>query len=89
MRRIDVRELIKIARLARNGFASKKGVFKQGDIINSGLTKQGCQAFMFTYLDGTTKLKFRILEGEHNYSFSHMIWQEFFTAVDLMFFATT
>nr|CAB3260898.1 uncharacterized protein LOC100176231 [Phallusia mammillata] len=88
MRHIDVRELTKIACLARNMFANKKGVFKQYDIQSVGLTQKGYQAFMVTYLDRNTKLKLRIFEGEHNCSFSHMIWQEFFTALDLMFFAS-
>ncbi|XP_076803446.1 NACHT, LRR and PYD domains-containing protein 3-like isoform X1 [Clavelina lepadiformis] len=88
MRDVAINELKKVARLARCGFTKRQWVFDQGDIANAGISQPAFQAFMFTYLDKNTKLRYRIFEGEHRCSFTHRLWQEFFTAMDLMFFAT-
>ena len=87
MRNVRIDELQKVAELARKGFVLSRLVFDDEMIREVGITQAALQAFMVSYLDDSSKLKYRIFEGEERCSFSHLIWQEFFTAIDLILFA--
>ena len=87
MRNVELSELKKISELARKGFTQRRLVFDPNIIGEVGLTQAALQAFTVTYVDEDTKLKLRIFGAEERCCFSHFIWQEFFTAIDLLFFA--
>ena len=87
MRFVKLSELKNIAELARTGFTQRKLIFNPNMIKEVGLTQAALQAFTVTYVDKDTKLRLRILDPEEKCCFSHLIWQEFLTAIDLMYFA--
>ena len=87
MRKVALGELKKIAELARKGFTQRRLIFDPNLISEVGLTQAALQAFTVTYIDNDCKLRYRIFEQEEKCCFSHLIWQEFFTAVDLVLFA--
>nr|XP_026690087.1 NACHT, LRR and PYD domains-containing protein 3-like isoform X2 [Ciona intestinalis] len=87
MLHVPTDQLERVAKLAKNGFLKRRLVFDETDLEAADVTVKALQAFMVTFLDGSTRLKVRIFEGEHRYSFSHRLWQEFFTAVYIMFYS--
>jgi len=87
MRHVKLADLKKIAELARIGFTQRRLVFDSNMISEVGLTQAALQAFTVTYVDKDTKLRLRILDPEEKCCFTHLIWQEFLTAIDLLFFA--
>ena len=82
-------QLASLAQLAWNGFYNKQVLFEECDFKKVNLDETTVHSFMNTsLLDTSTDITLTILDGDKRVYFSHLIWQEFFAAVHLMFFAS-
>ncbi|XP_076803659.1 NACHT, LRR and PYD domains-containing protein 3-like isoform X2 [Clavelina lepadiformis] len=72
----------KLSQLAWNGFMRKKIIFDEEDFKEFEINEETLRAFLETYVDSSMRVK--ILEGDKRSYFSHLIWQEFFTALYMM-----
>ena len=77
-------DLEKLSKLAWEKIRCKKYEFSEKEIINSGLKKGNLNALFSIKTKGSARL--RILSGEKIIYFSHLILQEFFSAVWLILF---
>ena len=69
-----------ISRLAREGFLTDRYYFKENHLNMAGVNFQNAITFL------TNKVCFKLLKGSKISYFCHLIWQEFFVAVELMLF---
>ncbi|CAK8693910.1 unnamed protein product [Clavelina lepadiformis] len=76
----------KLARLAWNGFAARKIIFSENDLKVVDLDEKTIRSFLKTNVDSSLKVK--IIEGDKKTFFSHLVWQEAFVAIYLIFFAS-
>ena len=77
--------LEKLTQLAWEGFSNKTFSFSEGDFIRAGITREELHLFLVTTL---TKNHLSVLGGDPSKItyFAHLIIQEFFVAVHLIFF---
>ncbi|CAK8688618.1 unnamed protein product [Clavelina lepadiformis] len=77
-------ELRKLFQLAQNGFLKQEVLFNKSHFEKCKIGKKTRNA----YLETSSELDFsvNILSGETQFYFSHMVWQEFFTAIGLLVF---
>ncbi|CAK8693908.1 unnamed protein product [Clavelina lepadiformis] len=76
----------KLARLAWNGFAARKIIFSEHDLNDVDMNEKTIRSFLKTNVDSSLKVK--IIEGDKKTFFSHLVWQEAFVAIYLIFFAS-
>ncbi|CAK8689584.1 unnamed protein product [Clavelina lepadiformis] len=77
-------EVAKLADLAWNGFKQQKIIFSEADLAEVDISSKTLHSFLNTFVDSHVGLK--ILEGDKESYFSHLIWQEFFVAVKMIYF---
>ncbi|XP_076814226.1 NACHT, LRR and PYD domains-containing protein 3-like isoform X1 [Clavelina lepadiformis] len=82
------KELKKIPALAWYGFVNKMLLFKKGDLKKNGINiNKVLDCFLHSFVDGKrSNLRFKVIEGKKVFFFSHMIWQEFLSAMHLILF---
>jgi len=80
------KDLIQLAAFALKGFLESKIAFSEKDIKHSGISDEAFEAFLVTFTDSKYKVQLKILEGHKESYFSHLIWQELFTAIHIVFF---
>nr|CAB3264352.1 protein NLRC3-like [Phallusia mammillata] len=74
-----------LALLAFLGFRRRNYMFEEIDLQAAGIRDHGCQSFLSTWESNN---RVRILQmGKKSY-FSHLVWQELFTAIYLLFYAS-
>ncbi|XP_076803162.1 NACHT, LRR and PYD domains-containing protein 14-like isoform X2 [Clavelina lepadiformis] len=76
----------KLARLAWNGFATRKIIFSENDLKDVDMDEKTIRSFLKTNVGSSLKVK--IFEGDKKTFFSHLVWQETFVAIYLVFFAS-
>ena len=69
-----------ISRLAREGFLDDRYYFKEYHLKMAGVNFENTTAFL------TNNVCFKLLKGNKVSYFCHLIWQEFFVAVELILF---
>ncbi|XP_076812212.1 uncharacterized protein LOC143459118 [Clavelina lepadiformis] len=77
------REVQKICRFALNCFKNQRIIFYAKDFTLFEIGSQTIQAFVHSHVDDN--LRITVLKGKELYYFSHLIWQEFFSAIALLF----
>ncbi|CAK8688543.1 unnamed protein product [Clavelina lepadiformis] len=82
------KELKKIPALAWYGFVNKMLLFKKGDLKKNGIdNNKAMDCFLHSFVAGKrSNLRFKVIEGKKVFFFSHMIWQEFLSAMHLILF---
>ncbi|CAK8688552.1 unnamed protein product [Clavelina lepadiformis] len=82
------KELKKIPALAWYGFVNKMLLFKKGDLKKNGIdNNKALDCFLHSFVAGKrSNLRFKVIEGKKVFFFSHMIWQEFLSAMHLILF---
>lgn len=83
--REDQDDLRSLALLAFNGFKNRSYMFDEGDLSRAKISDRGCQSFLSTW--GSSG-RVRILNVGKKSFFSHLVWQELFTSIHILFFAT-
>ncbi|XP_078493638.1 NACHT, LRR and PYD domains-containing protein 14-like [Ciona intestinalis] len=81
-------EMVKLARLAYKGLQQRKLVFEKSDFDDVELADEMVTNFFHTYVDKSSGLRMKILEGNKRSYFTHLTWQEFYAAVYLMLFVS-
>ncbi|XP_078494120.1 NACHT, LRR and PYD domains-containing protein 14-like, partial [Ciona intestinalis] len=81
-------EMVKLARLAYKGLQQRKLVFEKSDFDDVKLADEMVTNFFHTYVDKSSGLRMKILEGNKRSYFTHLTWQEFYAAVYLMLFVS-
>ena len=85
--KFKLKSLMILAELAWNGFMTNRFYFNESDLEKAGFQKEQLNTFFITIL-GKNKLSFfNGLSPKHTY-FSHLLWQEFFVAIKLVYFVT-
>ncbi|XP_078493712.1 NACHT, LRR and PYD domains-containing protein 12-like [Ciona intestinalis] len=77
-------EMVKLARLAYKGLQQRKLVFDKSDFDDVELADEMVTNFFHTYVDKSSGLRMKILEGNKRSYFTHLTWQEFYAAVYIM-----
>ncbi|CAK8688624.1 unnamed protein product [Clavelina lepadiformis] len=77
------REVQKICRFALNCFVNQRIIFYAKDFTSFEIGSQTIQAFVDSHVDNNLRIK--VLNGKKLHYFSHLIWQEFFSAIALLF----
>ncbi|CAK8691444.1 unnamed protein product [Clavelina lepadiformis] len=80
----DLENIKKLISLAWNGILDQKIMFTDKDLKKAGIDEATVSNFLETKLDSDCKLK--IFEGDKRNYFSHLVWQEFFSAVNLILY---
>ncbi|XP_078494019.1 NACHT, LRR and PYD domains-containing protein 14-like [Ciona intestinalis] len=81
-------EMVKLARLAYKGLQQRKLGFEKSDFDDVELADGMVTNFFHTYVDKSSGLRMKILEGNKRSYFTHLTWQEFYAAVCLMLFVS-
>ncbi|XP_078495183.1 NACHT, LRR and PYD domains-containing protein 14-like [Ciona intestinalis] len=81
-------EMVKLARLAYKGLQQRKLVFEKSDFDDVELADEMVTNFFHTYVDKSSGLRMKILEGNKRSYFTHLTWQESYAAVYLMLFVS-
>ncbi|XP_078495162.1 NACHT, LRR and PYD domains-containing protein 14-like [Ciona intestinalis] len=81
-------KMVKLARLAYKGLQQRKLVFEKSDFDDVELADEMVTNFFHTYVDKSSGLRMKILEGNKRSYFTHLTWQEFYAAVYLMLFVS-
>nr|CAB02586.1 COS1.4 [Ciona intestinalis] len=81
-------EMVKLACLAYKGLQQRKLVFEKTDFDDVKLADEMVTNFFHTYVDISSGIRIKILEGNKRSYFTHHIWQEFYAAVYLMLFVS-
>ncbi|XP_078493993.1 NACHT, LRR and PYD domains-containing protein 14-like [Ciona intestinalis] len=68
--------------------AQRKLVFEKSDFDDVELADEMVTNFFHTYVDKSSGLRMKILEGNKRSYFTHLTWQEFYAAVYLMLFVS-
>ena len=76
--------LSKLAKLAYEGIVHKKPYFNDNDLQEVGLNKDDISTFFTTFYADDTSNAIAVVRKELSY-FSHLIWQEFFAAIHMIF----
>ncbi|CAK8688629.1 unnamed protein product [Clavelina lepadiformis] len=81
------REVQKICRFALNCFVNQQIIFYAKDFTSFEIGSKTIQDFVHSHVDVDVddNLKITVLKGKELYYFSHLIWQEFFSAIALLF----
>nr|CAB3264373.1 NACHT, LRR and PYD domains-containing protein 3-like [Phallusia mammillata] len=79
-------DLSKLALLAWSGLQTGTLFYSDDDLKAANINKDDFQAFLHTYIDDTSSLRFKVMEVDKRSSFSHLTWQEFLGACHVMFF---
>nr|XP_026690161.1 protein NLRC3-like isoform X3 [Ciona intestinalis] len=77
-------DLRKLSFLAWSGFLKRKIIFSEEDLRSAGIETRAIQSFICTKVGGYSG-QLRLLNCDKKSCFSHLIWQEFFTAIHAMF----
>jgi len=80
-------ELGTVAKLAWEGFRDGKLIFDQTDFIKYGLSAKKIYDFLVPHIDREDRFQINILEGSVKTTFTHLTWQELFTAIHIVFFS--
>jgi len=81
--------LEKLANLAWEGLKERKFYFTEEDLTMSGLTSAEMSFFLVTILANKNKLHFFVGDPEKITYFAHLLIQEFFAALKLIFFSSS
>lgn len=79
-------EISKIPKLAWDAFVQDKIIFSEKDFRSADIDAKSFEAFLVTVVDKNTNFRMKLVEGDKKSSFSHLIWQEMFTAIKGMMF---
>ena len=80
-------ELRMIAGLAWEGFRDGKLSFNRADFEKYGLCEKAMHDFMVPHIDREDRFQVNIHGGSVKNTFTHLAWQELFTAVHIVFFS--
>jgi len=82
-------KLTELSNLAYTGFCNGQIIFQREDFDQAGLDDSTVHSFLSTTLaDPSFNFAPTIMEGDKKFYFSHLTWQEFFVAVNLMLVAS-
>jgi len=81
----NVSDIPKLSQLALKAFVFDQHTFSKSEFEEAGISSACVDTFM--NMDNTNT-NFRILDGENVFYFSHLLWQEFLSALCLVVFAT-
>jgi len=79
-------ELKVISRVAWEGFRDGKLIFDQTDFEKHDLSATKMHDFLVPHIDLEDRVQINILEGSVKTTFTHLTWQELFTAIHIVFF---
>jgi len=79
-------ELWMVAKLAWEGFRDGKLIFHRTDFEKYDLSAKKIHDFLVPYIDREDRVQINIIEGSVKTTFTHLIWQELFTAIHIVFF---
>ncbi|XP_078489533.1 NACHT, LRR and PYD domains-containing protein 12-like [Ciona intestinalis] len=75
--------ILQLAELAWNGWIDKKVIFEPRDFNRAKVSPEIKEAFVNTALKSGLNFRMRVLQGDRQSSFVHLVWQEFFAALHM------
>lgn len=81
-------DIHKLSKLAWDGYKQKQTLFTREDLNRVGIRDGTVNSFLNNSVVATANMKMKIREGHKRSCFAHIVWQEFFSALYLMLYAS-
>jgi len=76
--------VLDLAKLGLHGFLNNQFYFDTDDFKQTGINQSSLEAFIDIATDPQDSVRVKIVDGQRVFFFVHLLWQEFFSAVELM-----
>lgn len=81
----DVSSIFRLSSLALEGFIKNKLTFDKDDFVEAQVSQDSIDCFMKTDIQREGTIDLKILDGDKIFFFSHLLWQEFLSAFNLLY----